>query len=91
MIALYTEFHHIAEYSHVFLEKPYQRGNKCWTLRRTVEYLGRYAGDISHELAASENMKDMRPILTSLLKIQQKTNNLMKYIVCNTRLVMNVE
>lgn len=91
MIALYTEFHHIAEYSHVFLEKLYQKGNKCWTLRRTVEYLGRYAGDISHELAASENMKDMRPILTSLLKIQQKTNNLMKYIVCNTRLVMNVE
>lgn len=91
MIALYTEFHHIAEYSHVFLEKQYQRGNKCWNLRRTVEYLDLYASDISHELAASENMEDMRPILTSLLKIQQKTNNLMKYIVRNTKLVMNVE
>lgn len=91
MIALYTEFHHIAEYSHVFLEKSYKRGNKCVTLRTTVEYLGTCASDISQEFAASENMKDMRPILASLMKIQQKTDNIMKYIVRNTRLVMNVE
>ena len=81
MLSVYIELHHIAEYSFILLEKLNQIGTKCSQLRSTVECFGYYADLIFELITNSGNAKDFRPLIASLLHVQQKSARLTKTAV----------
>jgi hypothetical protein len=81
MISIYIELHHIAEYSYIFLERLNKNGFKCSQFRSTVDCIGYYANRISDILSETTKVKDFRPLITSLLNIQQKAGYFTKFVV----------
>ena len=84
MVSVYIEIHHIAEYSYVFMEKLLKSGIKCSQLRGNADILGYLADRIFDILTDPGNVKDCRPLLCSLLQIQQKSVYITKNIVSFT-------
>lgn len=85
MVSAYIELHHMAEYCYVFIDKLIKSGIKCSQLRGNADILGYLADRIFSILTDSGDVKDCRPLLSSLLQIQQKTVDITKNIVSFTK------
>jgi hypothetical protein len=85
MVSLYSELHHIAEYSYIFLERLKKNGCKCSQFRSTVDCIGFYANRISDILSETTKVKDFRPLIICLINIQQKAGYFMKNVVKFTK------
>ncbi|XP_076102000.1 uncharacterized protein LOC143071525 isoform X3 [Mytilus galloprovincialis] len=85
MVSVYVELHHMAEYCYVFIDKLIKSGIKCSHLRGNADILGYLADSIFCILTDSADVKDCRPLLSSLLQIQQKSVDVTKNIVSVTK------
>ena len=81
MVSVYIELHHVAEYSYIFLERLKRNGIKCSQFRSTVDCIGYYANEISYLLSEGVNVKDFRPLITTLMIIQQRSGDATKHVV----------
>jgi uncharacterized protein (UPF0371 family) len=81
IVSVYIELHHVAEYSYIFLERLKRNGIKCSQFRSTVDCIGNYANEISDLLSEGVNVKDFRPLITTLMIIQQRSGDATKHVV----------
>ncbi|XP_052086108.1 uncharacterized protein LOC127723514 [Mytilus californianus] len=84
MVSVYIEIHHMAEYCYVFIDKLIKSGIKSSQLRGNADILGYLADRIFDILTDSGDVKDCRPLLFSLLQIQQKSVYITKHIISFT-------
>ncbi|XP_076101999.1 uncharacterized protein LOC143071525 isoform X2 [Mytilus galloprovincialis] len=85
MVSVYVELHHMAEYCYVFIDKLIKSGIKCSQLRENVDMLGYLADRVFNILTDSGDVKDCRPLLSSLLQIQQNAVDITKNVFAFTK------